>query len=81
MALVLFIITILLLLLIGIFIFNYKFKLSTLHISYIIIGLVVLSILLLILFYNAHPECDLIVNRNNYTLKMLQDKCYQYINF
>lgn len=56
-------------------------KFNTKIMSYVIVGTVLLSVILLVVFYNAHPECDAIINHNNMTLQVLQDKCYQYINY
>ena len=75
------IVLILMIMLLGLLIFNYKLDISMLNMAYIIGGVAFFSIILLTLTYNSHPECGLIINRNNITLQMLQDKCYQYINF
>jgi hypothetical protein len=75
------IVLILMLMIIGILIFNYKLDISMLNMAYIIAGVAFLSLIMLMLTYNSHSECDAIINHNNMTLMMLQDKCYQYINF
>jgi hypothetical protein len=65
----------------GLLIFNSKIDINMLNMAYIIEGIVIISIILLMLTYNSHSECDALINHNNMTLVMLQDKCYQYINF
>ena len=78
---ILMIVLILMFVIIGILIFNYKLNISMINMAYIIVGITIISIFLLVVGSNTHPECDLIINHNNMTLQMLQDKCYQYINF
>ena len=75
------IVLILMFMIIGLLIFNYKLNISMLNMAYLIVGVTFISILLLTLTYNSHPECDALINHNNMTLVLLQDKCYQYINF
>lgn len=67
--------------LLGIFIFNNKLNLNNLQIAYIIVGIVCFSTLLLLIMYNPHSECDMMINVNDASLETLQDKCFKYINF
>lgn len=77
---ILMVVIILMFALLALLIFNYKIGLSTIYVTYIIIGIVFGSMILLMLTYNAHSECDLMVNHNNVTLRALQEKCFQYID-
>ena len=75
------IVLLLMFMIIGLLIFNYKLDINMLNMTYIIVGITFFSIVMLMLTYNSHSECDALINHNNMTLMMLQDKCYQYINF
>ena len=75
------IVLILILTLIGLIIFNYKLKISTSNIAYIIVGLSLGLIIALMLTYNMQSACDMIINHNNITLQLSQEKCFQYLNF
>jgi hypothetical protein len=75
------IVLILMFMIIGLLIFNFKLDISMLNMTYLITGVAFFSIVILMLTYNSHSECDALINHNNMTLIMLQDKCYQYINF
>jgi hypothetical protein len=75
------IVLILMFMIIGLLIFNYKLDINMLNMAYLISGVTLFSIIMLMLTYNSHPDCELIINHNNMTLITLQDKCYQYINF
>ena len=77
---ILMVIIILMLALVTLLIFNYKIGLSTMNVAYIITGIAFGSMILLMLTYDAHSECDLMVNHNNVTLQVLQEKCFQYID-
>jgi hypothetical protein len=76
----LFIVLLLMIVIIGILVFNYKLGLNNMNVAYIIGGIAFGCIILLMLTYNAHPECDALINHNNITLQQLQEKCYQYID-
>lgn len=78
---ILMIVLILMFMILGLLIFNYKLDISMLNMAYLIGAIAFGSIFLLMLTYNSHPECDALINHNNMTLVLLQDKCYQYINF
>lgn len=78
---ILMIVMLMMVIIIGLLIFNYKLQISTLNVAYIIGGIAFGCIILLMLTYNAHPECDALINHNNVTLQLLQEKCYQYIDF
>jgi hypothetical protein len=75
------IVIVLMFMILGLIIFNYNHNIDALNMAYLIVGVTFVSILLLTLTYNSHPECDALINHNNQTLQFLQDKCYQYINF
>jgi len=81
MEFILGIIIIVILALIGLIIFNYKLKISTSNIAYIIVGLSLGSIILLMLTYNVQSDCNMIINHNNITLQLSQERCFQYLNF
>lgn len=74
------IVVLLMLMMIGLIIFNYKLDISMANMSYIIVGVAIISIMLIAFTYNSHSECDALINHNNMTLQALQDKCYQYIS-
>jgi len=77
---ILMVVIILMIALLGLLVFNNKIGLSTINIVYIIIGITLGSMILLMLTYNAHSECDFMVNHNNVTIQALQEKCFQYID-
>lgn len=76
----LFIVMLLMIVVLGLLIFNYKLNISMINMAYIIGAITFGCIILLMLTYNAHPECDALINHNNMTLQQLQEKCYQYID-
>jgi len=75
------IVSVLMFMILGLLIFNYDHNISVLNMAYLITGVAFFSIVILMLTYNSHSDCDALINHNNMTLLMLQDKCYQYINF
>jgi len=56
-------------------------KIGMVNMAWIITIIAFASLLLLVFMYPSHPECNDMINHNNVTLQLLQDKCYQYINF
>lgn len=78
---ILMIVMVLMFMILGIIAFNYNSNVSMPTLAGFIFVTAAVSFLLIMIFYNSHPECDAIINHNNQTLQLLQDKCYQYIDF
>lgn len=78
---ILFVLMIIMVAIIGMIIFNSKININVQTFATVITIITFGSIVLLMFIYNSHPECDAIINHNNQTLQLLQDKCYQYIDF
>jgi hypothetical protein len=81
MDLSLIIICLLVISIIALLIFNFKIGLNNLQMAYAITGIAFGAMILLFITYNAHPECDAMINVNNVTLDTLQQACYKYINY
>jgi hypothetical protein len=77
---ILIIVSILIAMIIGLLIFNSKFKVDMQTMAWSITAIALGSMLLLVLMYPLHPECNDMINHNNVTLQALQNTCYQYIN-
>jgi ABC-type multidrug transport system permease subunit len=77
---VLIIIALFMILILGLLTINLKLKMDVLTLTYIITAIAFGSMILLMLTYNTHPECDSMLNHNNVSLQIIQDKCYKYMS-